>query len=92
MDESKIALNGRVLLRRQRLYHSCSAIEDEVSWGYDIYPCHFFVVFGYLLPFLMLIFTHLFYFLSLVPALYSTIEASASQLCIWYFYHAIAGL
>jgi hypothetical protein len=28
-DKSKITLNGRVLLRRPRLYHSCSAIEEE---------------------------------------------------------------
>jgi len=28
--------------------------------------------------------------LSLVPALYSTIESSVSQLCKWYFYHTTA--
>jgi len=27
--KSKIALNGRILLRRPRLYQSCSAIEEE---------------------------------------------------------------
>jgi hypothetical protein len=29
LNKSKTALNGRILLRRPRLYHSCSAIEEE---------------------------------------------------------------
>jgi hypothetical protein len=28
-DKSKIALNGRILLRKPRLYQSCSAEEEE---------------------------------------------------------------
>jgi hypothetical protein len=31
-NKSKIALNGRVLLRRPRLYRSCSAIEEEEQY------------------------------------------------------------
>jgi hypothetical protein len=28
-NKSRITLNGRILLRRPRLYRSCSAIEEE---------------------------------------------------------------
>jgi hypothetical protein len=29
LNKSKIALNGRLLLRKPKLYHSCSAEEEE---------------------------------------------------------------
>jgi len=57
-----------------------------------IYPLLFFVLFCYSLQFVVLIFTHLFFVLffyllplSLVPALYSTIQSGVTWLCKWYF-------
>jgi hypothetical protein len=38
-SKSKIALNGKVLLRKPRLYHSCSVEEEEGSQqGEKIHP------------------------------------------------------
>jgi hypothetical protein len=58
---------------------------------------HLFVLFCYLLHFVVIVFTYLFFVLvfylpplSLVPAPYSTTESDLSWLCSWYFYYAIA--
>jgi len=60
-------------------------------------PPPLFVLFCYLLHFVVIVFTYLFFVLvfylhplSLVPAPYSTTESDLSRLCSWYFYHAIA--
>ena len=69
-----------------------------VPLDYDTYPSPFFC---YILLFITTCCTDFYsyvlrstsiYFLSPFHALYSTIESSVSQLCTWYFYHAIAGL
>ena len=52
-------------------------------------------LFCYLLQFVVLVFylfvlcSSLLSTLALVPALYSTTECGVSQLCTWYFYHAV---